>query len=116
MNAAAMRLDVAKKVPSDRQFDARRANALRVAGKISGLLDSGHRIYDEEGDALVKVDVRKCGDVVFEFREGGNVVYFLNDKTFDNGAMDSIADFNVQFSGWTYIHPTDVRPLESEII
>jgi hypothetical protein len=103
---------VAKKVPSDRQLQVRQANAVRVADKISGLIATGHQVFDEAGDQILEVIVGKGGDVLFRFRDGGNTVMFMNAKDYDNGAMDSVKAFNASFAGWTFLHPKDIRPLK----
>lgn len=103
---------IEKKTPSDKQLEARQSNAARVAARISDLLASGHRVYDETGDQVIKTVVGKGGDVLFEFRDGGNTVMFMNDKGYDNGALDSIPEFNASFAGWTFLHPKNIRPLK----
>lgn len=101
-----------KKTPSDKQLEARQANAARIAAKIADLIVSGHRVYDASGDQVLKTVVGKAGDVIFEFRDGGNTVMFMNDKGYNDGAMHSIAEFNASFAGWTFLHPKNIKPLK----
>lgn len=113
MNAiAAIRLFADKKQPSERQLAARHANALRIADKIEHMIAQGYRVHDHVGDVVEKVDKRPGGDIIFVMREGGNIIQFMKDPTFDNGAMDSISDFNASFAGWTFIDPRDIKPLK----
>lgn len=100
-----------KKIPSKSQFEARHANAVRIAEKVSGLISAGYRVFDEFGDAVLGAEQRKDGDVVFSLKDSGNVLMFVNDPSFDNGAMDSIPTFNGFFAGWSYLHPNDVKTL-----
>jgi hypothetical protein len=37
---------------------------------------------------------------------------FMNAKDYDNGAMDSIPEFNASFAGWTFFHPKDIKALK----
>jgi hypothetical protein len=101
-----------KRVPSERQHAARLANAMRIAAKVSAFLETGHRVFNEDGDELTKVSTRENGDLIYAFRDGGNVIMFLNDRNMDNGAMERIGDYNASFSGWTFFHPKDVKPLK----
>jgi len=101
-----------KRVPTARQFSVRQANAERIANRIGKLIGTGHRIYDDEGDEVTEVMRRPNGDIIYVFREGGNVIMFLADSTWDNGAMDSVADYNASFAGWSFVHPKHIRPLK----
>lgn len=101
-----------KRPPSDVQFAARRTNALRIADKIRSKLDQGCRVFDDLGDEVLDVSYRDNGDIVYRHREGGQIIQFLNDKTWDNGAMDSVADYTASFEGWSFVHPRDIRPLK----
>lgn len=103
---------VERKTPSEKQLGARQANAARIACRIADLIASGHRVFDETGDQVLRTVVGKGGDVLFEFRDGGNTVMFMNDSAFDNGALASIPEFNASFAGWTFLHPRNIRPLK----
>ncbi|NTF16912.1 hypothetical protein G6L37_00535 [Agrobacterium rubi] len=103
---------IQRKIPSDAQLSSRRENAARIANKIADLISSGHKVYDDKGDQVLQTVVGKGGDVIFTFVEGGNTVMFMNDKNYDDGAMTPIPEFNASFSGWTYLHPRDIKPLE----
>lgn len=107
-----MNRTIEKKTPSDRQLAARQSNAARIAARISDLLVSGHRVYDEAGDQVLKTVIDDGGDVLFEFRDGGNTIMFMNDKEYDNGALESIPEFNASFAGWTFLHPKNIKPLQ----
>lgn len=107
-----MNRTIEKKTPSDKQLEARQANAARIAARISDLLASGHMVFDASGDQVLKTVVGKGGDVIFEFRDGGNTIMFMNDKGYNDGALDSIAEFNASFAGWTFLHPKNIKPLK----
>lgn len=100
-----------KKYPSKAQFAARHANAVRIADKVSALIAAGYRVFDELGDQVLSAVKREDGDVVFTHKEGGNVAMFIADPSLDNGAMDSIGQFNRFFDGWSFIHPKDIKAL-----
>lgn len=101
-----------KRVPTWREFSARHENAKRIATAVAAKLAEGCRVFDEDGDELQEVQFRGNGDLVYSFREGGNIVLFLANREFDNGAMDTIAEHRAKFAGWTFIHPRDIRPLK----
>jgi hypothetical protein len=100
-----------KKLPSTAQFAVRHTNAVRIADKVSALIAAGYRVFDELGDQVLSAGKRDDGDVVFTHKESGNVAMFINDPSLDNGAMDSVSQFNGFFDGWSFIHPKDVKPL-----
>lgn len=100
-----------KKFPSKAQFAARHANAVRIADKVAALIADGYRVFDELGDQVLGAGKRDDGDVVFTQKESGNVAMFIADPSLDNGAMDSIREFNRFFDGWSFFHPKDVKAL-----
>lgn len=99
-----------KKMPSERQFSARYANAVRIAEKLAALLASGHHVFDKAGDRVDSV-TEYDRYIAIAFRDSGSVIYFIKDKRMDNGAMDSISAFNALFEGWTYLDPSNIKPL-----
>jgi hypothetical protein len=102
-----------KEIPSETLMAARLANATKIADRISGLIEAGHRVFDEDGDEVVRVDRRPNGDLIYRFKERGSVMMFMNDRTWDGGALDEAAAYTDSFAGWTYIHPSHIQRLFS---
>jgi hypothetical protein len=58
-----------KRTPSERQLGARQVNAARIAGRISDLIASGHKVFDETGDQVLETVVGKGGDSLFGYSD-----------------------------------------------
>lgn len=87
-------------------YAARFANALKAAEYINKMLDAGYVIHGDEGAKVY--DCRINSHEIVMKTDDGNVILYLNDKEFDNGALTKIGDFNSQFDSWTMIAPHDV--------
>lgn len=91
-------------------FEARQRNAQRIGERIKDLLDSGHMVFDDEGDRVERVQFVGFGDVPGGLRFG-NIIYFHPDPSCANGAFESIAEFNEPFKKWRAVKPADFQPI-----
>jgi hypothetical protein len=102
----------ASRVPSH-ILAARAANARRVGEKIKALIEQGFIVYDDDGSVVKKVHLDD-GDLAFGygFSDTTRFMYFINDPELDNGAFDTIPEFNAQFIDWRAVNPADIRRIE----